>query len=266
VHKSIDDSSSPPLAHAVDYTASDEAARQLAHLILVPPHNPDFQAQACDAQILWRDMQASGIIETRQSVTNLAAETILSAPFALDPTLQPHHWEVETRFITGKEEATTTYSGPYINPPIQRWRVRYAGREHWKMFLADAATRQTITGPYEVQLDPQVAPAAQARATIALADATSLWLDTWTNGSLALAVDGNVIATSEPRPTLAGLGRPWEVVRFGPITLAAGQHAIEVRLAAPEGGPWVFGVLLVDEAGAPVVRCAHVIEVPTQKV
>jgi hypothetical protein len=93
---------------------------------------------------------------------------------------------------------------------------------------------------------------------IELAEAMSISFDTWTNGSLSLSIDGIVLETSEPQPTLMGTARPWEIVRYGPVTLAAGKHTITTRLTAPEESPWLFGVLLVDDTGAPVVRCAQV--------
>ncbi len=137
------------------------------------------------------------------------------------------------------------------------------------MLQADTATRQTIEEPYEAQLDPRAALTAEARATLEFADLTSLWLDTWTNGSLSIAVDGKTVETSQLQPTLAGQARPWDVVRFGPVMLPAGQHVVEVQLTAPYVGdpltesgavPWNFGVLLVDDAGIPVVRCMQVTE------
>jgi len=155
---------------------------------------------------------------------------------------------------------TAIASGPYINPPIQRWSLRYAGQERWSVVQADAASRLTITAPLDVHLDPHSAPAAEARAIIALAESMSVSFDTWTSGSLSLLVDGNMVETSAPQPTLAGLARQWQVVRFGPVTLPAGRHSITARLTAPVESSWVFGVLLVDEMGAPVVRCAHVVE------
>ena len=257
------DSGTPPFAHVIACTARDEAQRQLAYLILVPPYAPDHQACACDAEILWRDMHLTSVTEIRQAVTGFETDTILPAPFALEPALQPHHWEVEVRFAAGEEHVTTTASGPYINPPIQRWSLRYAGQDSWSVLQADAASRLTITEPYEVRLDPHRASAAEASAIVELAESMPIWFDTWTHGALSLEIDGKALETSEPRPTLAGLAGPWQIVRFGPVTLSAGKHAIKARLTAPDESPWVFGALLVDDAGAPVVRCAHVVE-PTE--
>ena len=261
---SVSDSGAPPFAHVIACTASDEARRQLARVILVPPYAPDHRARACGAHILWRDVRYAGVTEVRHAVTDLRTETILTAPFVLDATLQPHHWEVEARFVTGDEDVTTTTRGPYINPPIQRWSLRYAGQDSWRVFQADTASRLTITEPYEVHLDPHRAPAAEASALIELAESVSVWFDTWTSGSLALEIDGKVLETTEPQPALAGQARPWQVLRCGPVTLAAGKHALRARLTAPDESRWVFGVLLVDDAGAPLVRCAHVIEEPKQ--
>lgn len=255
----------PPFAHVIAYTASDEAQRQLAHLILVPPYAPDLQARACDAEILWRDVHPTGITEIRQVVTDFKTETILPAPFTFDTTgttLQPHHWEVEARFATGDEAVTMTSRGPYINPPIQRWLLRYSGQDARSVFQSDAASRLTITEPYEVHLDPHRASIAEACAYIELTEAMPIRFDTWTNGSLSLEIDGNVLETSEPQLTLANLARPWPIARLGPVTLLAGKHTINVRLTAPDQSSWVFGVLLVDDAGAPVVRCIQVADRP----
>jgi Glycosyl hydrolases family 31/Domain of unknown function (DUF5110) len=251
-----------PFAHVVAFTASDEAQRHLARLVLVPPAARHHEARRCAAEILWRDIRHASVSETRDVVPDLKTEVIFTAPFALESTLQPRHWEVEARFATDGETVTTRFSGPYINPPIQRWHVRYAGHERWGVFQADTASRLTITEPYEARLDPQRALGAEARATIELADAMSLWFDTWTTGGLELEIDGKVLATGEPRPASAGLARPWQVIRFGPVTLAAGTHVVDVQLTAPAEPPWVFGVLLVNDAGAPIVRCAQVFEMP----
>jgi alpha-glucosidase len=251
----------PPFAHVVAYSASDEAQRQLAHLILVPPHGPDQQPHACDAEVVWREEQFTSVTEVRQAVTGLRAETMLTAPLALDQALQPQHWSVEVRFAAGEEHVTTTASGPYINPPIQRWRLRYAGQETWSVAQAEAARRLTITEPFEVSLDAQVATEVEARAVVDVAESMSAWLDTWTNGKLSLEFDGKAVETSEPRREVAGLARAWPIWRYGPIRLEAGQHTISAQLTAPEApASWGFGAVLVDESGAPVVRCAHVVE------
>ena len=251
------DSETLPFMHVISYTASDEAARQLARLILVPPYPLHRQPGAYDAQILWRDEYHASVVEYRQGVTSLETEVILTAPFALDPTLQPHHWEVEAHFAAGNDHVTTTSVGPYINPPIQRWNLRYAGQDRWSVLQADGAARLTITEPFEVQLDPNLASEAEASASIEFPASTTLWLDTWTNGSLSLGIDGKVLDTSEPHPAIAGLAHPWQVSRFGPVTLAAGKHTVRVWLTAPDGPQWVFGVLLVDDTGAPLHRCAY---------
>jgi hypothetical protein len=247
----------------IAYTASDEAQACLARLILVPPATANGQARPCDAEILWRDAQRTEIREVRQVATNLATETILAAPFALDQTLRPRHWEVETRFTTAGALTTSTFRGPAINPPIQRWRVRYAGREDWIVRQADVSTRLTITEPYEARLDPASADTAEASARIELAESMRIWLDTWTNGGLTLEVDGLSLGSGQPRPTLAGLAGQWQTMRHGPVALSPGRHTISVRLSAPAATPtWVFGALLVDESGAPLTRCAQVADEP----
>ena len=252
----------PPFAHVIAYTASNEARRQLARLILVPPYGPDQEPRSCDADIRWRDLHQTSVTELRQRVPAFQAEIMLTAPFTLVPPPQPQQWEVEVRFAAGDERVTTTIKGPVVNPPIQRWRLRYAGQARWSVVQADAAARLTITEPYEVQLDPHQSSAAEASATIELAEATSIWFDTWTTGGLSLGIDEKVLEGGEPRPALAGLTRQWEVLRFGPVMLSAGKHTITARLSAPEAAPWVFGVLLVDDAGAPLVRCTQIVDGP----
>jgi alpha-glucosidase (family GH31 glycosyl hydrolase) len=258
------DVDAPPFMHVIAYTASDEAQRQLARVIVVPPYAAGHQARAWDADILWREVRYAGVTEMHQTVSGLETEAILTAPFVLDATLQPQHWEIEARLVCGDDAVTTTARGPYINPPVQRWSVRYAGQDTWKMFQANAASRPMITEPYELHLDRRAATAAEASAVIELAEAMSISFDTWTNGSLSLGIDGIVLETSESQPTLMGTARPWEIVRYGPVTLAAGKHTVTTRLTAPEESPWLFGVLLVDDTGAPVVRCAHVAADPEQ--
>ncbi len=66
-----------------------------------------------------------------------------------------------------------------------------------------------------------------------------------------------MLETGVTQPTLAGLAHPWPVSRFGPLTLPAGKHTIKVQLATTEGSEWVLGVLLVDDTGAPMHRCAY---------
>jgi hypothetical protein len=77
--------------------------------------------------------------------------------------------------------------------------------------------------------------------------------------------------TFEPRTTLAGQERFWEVRRYGPLSLSAGQHDIDVGLTGPHiGDPltesvpvsWIFGVMVVDDRGAPLARCAQVVGEP----
>ncbi len=248
----------PPFTRAIAHTASDEAQRQLAHLIVVPPYTPDHQAQACTAEVVWRDVQHSSVTEVRQTLLDLTSEAIVRAPFTYDPTtLHAHRWEVDVRLIARGTNVTTTHRGPVISPPIQRWSLRYAGHDRWNEVQADAATRLTITEPYEVQLDPHLASAVEARTIIELTAASTISFDTWTSGDLSLSLDGRTLDTPELQPTLDGLARQWPVSRFGPMTLSPGKHVITARLAAPERGPWVFGVLLVDAAGEPLVRCAH---------
>ena len=249
-----------PFTHVVAYTASDEAQRQLARALLIPPYDGDQQELPCAAETVWRDVRYEGVTEIGQAIPLLATEATLTAPFALESSLQPRRWEVETRFIMGDEEVTSLVRGPCINPPIQRWRVRYTGLATDDIVQADTASRLTITEPYEAHLDYQIASTAEASATIELAEPMTIRFDTWTNGFLSLNVDGHDIATDEQQPTLAGLARPWPVARSGPVVLIAGKHTITVRLAAPEGGAWVFGVLMVDDSGEPVVRCAQVID------
>jgi hypothetical protein len=155
----------------------------------------------------------------------------------------------------GSDSVPAIANGPYINPPIQSRRLRYAGQEHWSVVQAEAASRPTITAPFEIHLDPQIALTAEASAIIDRADSMTVLFDTWTSGSLSLIVDGDVVEASAPRAALAGLARPWPVLRVGPIKLPAGRHSVATRLTAPAESPWQFGTLLVDEAGAPVVRC-----------
>jgi hypothetical protein len=94
-----------------------------------------------------------------------------------------------------------------------------------------------------------------------VAESTWVWVDAWTNGNLSLEIDGKAVETSEPRQEVAGLARALPVWRFGPVTLAAGQHTITAQLTATEApGSWGFGAALVDESGAPLVRCVHVVE------
>jgi hypothetical protein len=257
-----DHSTSLPFAYTIAYTASDEAARQLARLILVPPIRADNQLTTCDADILWRDVFHSSVKEFRQVIALLEAETILSSPLSLEPSLQPHHWEVETRLAYGNECVTTISHGPYINPPIQRWSLRYAGQAHWAVHQADVATRANIAEPYEVQLDPSVSSGAEATSSIDLAQPISVYFDCWTNGALSLGIDGKWLQAGQPRPTLDGLARPWQVVRFGPVALSAGKHIVHVELAAPDGPQWVFGVLLLGDDGAPVFRCTYIVDEP----
>jgi hypothetical protein len=256
------DAGAPAFSHVLAYTARDEAQRALARLILVPPYTPDGRARAYDADIVWRAIGHSGVTQVRQTLTGRSTETILAAPFTLDASLQPQQWEVETRMVSGAQSVSAVHRGPCINPPIQRWIVRYAGHESWRVVQADVATRLTISEPYEVPLDPRAAPSAEANATITVSEPMTICCDTWTNGSLSLEVDGHVLAADEPRATLAGVGRPWPVMRFGPLTLPAGQHTVTARLTAPEGSEWMFGVLLVDDAGAPLIRCAQVTDGP----
>ncbi len=127
---------------------------------------------------------------------------------------------------------------------------------------ADLAARPNIVDPFEVQLDPRLALEAEGIARIQLAQSMSVWFDSWTSGTLALKIDGKWLRAGQPQPTLIGLAHPWPVVRFGPVTLSAGTHSIHVRLAAPDGPQWVFGVLLVDDDGAPLYRCTYSVEGP----
>ena len=251
-----------PFAHVITYTASDEATRQLAHVILVPPSDRKRQLPTSSADILWRDMYHASVTEQRQVVGLFETETILTSPISLDPSLQPHHWEIETRLAVGDKNVTTVSPGPYINPPIQRWNLRYAGQVHWNVQHADLAARPNIVDPFEVQLDPRLALEAEGVARIQLAQSMSVWFDSWTSGTLALKIDGKWLRAGQPQPTLVGLAHPWPVVRFGPVTLSAGTHSIHVRLAAPDGPQWVFGVLLVDDDGAPLYRCTYSVEGP----
>jgi alpha-glucosidase len=254
-------SASPPFAHVIAYTASDEAQRQLAHALLIPPYDATSQPTPCGAEVLWRTISHTGATVIRHSVAELRAETLLVAPFALGQShdaLQPQRWEAVVNFASGDVTLTETVHGPCANPPIQRWRVRYAGQRDWATLQADPATRLNITEPFDAALDGQVGASAQARVTIDLSAPQTLWLDTWTTGALALAVDGVALEDGAPRRTLAGRARPWPVARYGPLTLAAGRHTIETQLIAPDAGTWVFGALLVDERGEPIARCAHV--------
>ncbi len=253
-----------PFAHVLAFTASDEAQRNLGDLILVPPYGPDGQVRSCDAEILWRNVSHAGVAEVRQLMLAMAAESVVTAPFALDPTMQPQHWDVDVRFWVGEQDVRTTSSGPYISPAVQQWAVHYAQREGWSVFKAGATTHPTITEPFDVHLDLAGGP-AEARVTIELAEATTVCFDTWTNGRLSLAIDGKPLDIGEPRLQVAGLARPWPVTRFGPVTLAAGKHDVVAHLAAPAEPPWVFGVLLVDQFGAPLVRCAQIVEDTEQR-
>jgi Glycosyl hydrolases family 31/Domain of unknown function (DUF5110) len=249
-----------PFAHVIPYTASDEARQQLARVILVPPYSRTHHAGAWSAEILWREIHHRGMAERRQTVADLATEALLMAPFALPATVEPYHWEVDIRIVTAHASTTATYSGPYVNPPIQRWSLRYEGHERWRVVQADAAARLTITEPFEVHLDAGIAAAVEASASIELAETTSLWCDTWVNGGMAPAIDGHALKTGEPRPTLAGRAIQWPVTRFGPVTLTAGKHSITVHLVAPAASPWLFGVLLLDATEAPLTRCAYVVD------
>ena len=193
-------------------------------------------------------------------MSNLETEVVLTAPFALEPTMQPHHWEVEARFTIGGEQLTDIFRGPYINPPIQRWHLRYRGEENWSLLESDSAARFTITEPYEAQLDPTLAPSAEAETIVEFAGSMPVWFDTWTNGTLLLEIDGKLLQSGVSQPDLAGLTHPRPALRFGPVTVAAGTHVIKVRLnapTAPDESLWVFGVLLVDDTGAPIYRCAY---------
>lgn len=246
-----------PFAHVIAYTASDDARRQLAHLLLVPPDAPRHDGLTWTAEVIWRDMQLDAVSETRQIVPDLKRETILTSPFevTLDTTLQPRHWDVQTRFTSGDNSVTTTFHGPYINPPIQHWNVRYAEEEHWRAVQADSTLRTSISEPYEVNLDDRTVSAAEATASIDLLESTLVWVDTWTNGELSLEIDGDHLIDGEPQPTLAGFTRPGKIVRYGPVVLAAGQHYIKVDLTAPDEARWRFGVLLLDEKKAPLLCC-----------
>jgi alpha-glucosidase len=256
------DAGAPAFSHVLAYTARDEAQRALARLILVPPYTPDGRTRVYDADIVWRAIGHSGVTQVRQTLTDRSMETILAAPFALDASLQPQQWEVETRMVSGAQSVSAVHRGPCINPPIQRWIVRYAGHESWLAVQADVAARLTISEPFAIPLEPRAAPSAEASATITVSEPMTICCDSWTNGGLSLEIDGHLLETGEPRATLAGVARPWPVMRFGPLTLSAGQHTITARLTAPEGPEWLFGVLLVDDAGAPLVRCAQVADGP----
>ncbi|MGH2518016.1 MAG: hypothetical protein ACRDHP_20425, partial [Ktedonobacterales bacterium] len=254
-------SSTPPFAHMIATTASDEAQRQLARLVLVPPYTADATAMACQATVVWRESRYEGATEVLQQIAAFSSEVTLVAPFALDPQLRSQRWEAQVQFDTGGELTTTTLSGPPIHPPIQRWRLRYAGREDWQVAQPDSASYRTITEPYNVPLDVTVAQAVEAVAVIALAEQATIWLDAWTNGGLTLAVDGvETDSVGEPRTELLGVERPWPVTRYGPVTLPAGVHTFTARVTAPDGSVWVFGVLLVDGAGNPLVCCTHVLD------
>lgn len=244
-----------PFAHTILYTASDDAQRQLGHLVLIPPHD----SLPWDVEVVWRDRRPHMVTETRQSVPNLSAETLLTTPFALDldAELQPRHWEVQTRFVKDNDTIVTTSGGPYINPLIQRWSVRYADDDQWHIRQADVAKRASITEPYEVNFDAHTASAAEAVATIELVEAAVVYFDTWTNGDLSLEIDGILLVDGELRPALAGYTRPGATVRYGPVALAAGQHSVRAQLSAPDGPRWRFGVLLVDETGSPLICCTQ---------
>ena len=250
----------PPFIHLIAPTVGDEALREPARLVVVPPYTPDQQPRACDVELLWRETLPTGETEISQRLLHLAADTIMAAPFTLDASLQPRHWDVTARFLAddGTEVAAMSASGSYANPPIQRWRVQYAGEDATSVLQADVATRLTITDPYEARLEPGRASLAEASASLRLAEATTLWLDAWTNGGLSLELDGEPLGAGVPQPTLLGQTRQWPVTRYGPLTLPAGKHVVTLRLTAPAAAApsWVFGALLVDATGAPVVRCA----------
>jgi alpha-glucosidase len=253
-----------PFAHVIAYTASDEAQRQLARLILIPPYNADGQAQPCRADVLWRDVQSVQASVTRQTTAEFVSEFYLTPPLALDipDTTLPRRWEVETRFLSaGSRAADPTpmaiYRGPTINPPIQRWNVRYASQEEAITLQADAAKRLTITDPFEAILDTTRAATAEASVSLELDNAATVRIETWTSGMLTLALDGREIPAGDAHPTLGGRTILWPVTRSAPITLEPGAHTVTLRLSAPEGRPWVFGALLLDESGLPFIACNY---------
>ena len=241
-----------PFAHVISYTVTQEAERQLARVVLVPPDRGP-----CDVEIRWRDDSPAAVSEFLQMVTNLRSEEIVTAPFTLDSTLQPHHLEIEVRFATPDRRLTAVYPGAYINPPVQLWNLRYAGQVEWTVVQADASTRPSIDEPFEVPLDPALAREADAFVTLELAESLLVWFDSWTSGMLSLDVDETTLESARPQPTLAGLTHPWQVMRYGPVQLTAGTHTLRVRLTAPEAPEWVFGVLLVDDSGRPLWRCSY---------
>ncbi|MGZ6319606.1 MAG: TIM-barrel domain-containing protein [Ktedonobacterales bacterium] len=248
-----------PVAHVIAYTASDDAQRQLGHLLLIPPYVARQDRRSWDAEVVWCDVRPDTVVETQHLAPNLSGETLLTSPFALDldAPLQPRHWEVQTRFASGTDIMTTTFSGPYLNPLIQRWSLRYADEQHWHVLQADIATRTSITEPYEGNLDAHTVSAAEAVASFDLVETTLVWFDTWTNGDLSLEVDDTLLVDGEPQPALAGFTRPCKTVRFGPVALAAGRHGLRMQLTAPEGPRWRFGVLLVDATGSPLICCTQ---------
>lgn len=188
---------------------------------------------------------------------DLTAETILTAPFGFDEDLQPRRLELTTIYDVGERRLTSTYRGPCVNPPIQRWSVRYHDQASWQVYEPESSSRLNVTEPFSLHLSAQATATAQARACLDLPVATTLLIDTWTTGSLTLSVDGVRPEASRRQTTLAGLARPWPIERLGPIPLAAGRHEIEVQLVGPEIGSWIFGALLMDETGKPLARCAY---------
>lgn len=241
----------PPFAHVTMDTAGDDQAAQMGHLILVPPYTADGQPQACSARIIWQQINHYGIREIIQSFAEVRQETKVEVPFALDAMMQPQHWSVEARLIAGEHHINDVVNGPYLFPAIQRWRTRYAAQDEWD--VSQPEKRANLADPYTAELDPKRATSAEATTTIELSERTILYLDTWTSGALSLVVDGVKQEDGEPRQTLAGLTRHWPVERYGSIDLEAGTHQVSLALTAPESGQWLFGVLLVDAHGVPLM-------------
>jgi alpha-glucosidase (family GH31 glycosyl hydrolase) len=247
-----------PFAHAVAHTANDAQAATLGSVLLVPPYAASGQPLVCAAELVWHYAHATEAREVVQTLRDIRAATTVPVPFALAPTVQPQEWSCTVRFLGNGAPPATVLPGSRLQPPIQQWQVCYAGQPAWQEVRADRAPRTNLTDPFTVLLDAQQGTMAEALATIDLPEATTLACDTWANGTLALQIDGQTLDDGTPQATIAGLARHWPGTRFGPQTLAAGRHTISVRVAAPEDGPWLFGVLLVDAAGLPLMRVASV--------
>lgn len=114
-----------PFARVYEYTTPEDAARALGALVVAAPRD----GTAVRAAGAWRLVGPEGLSEHPFDLGELAADTVVYAPFAWDHAVETRRWSLDLTLTWRGRELAERFTSQALFPTIGAWRTLAAPAE-----------------------------------------------------------------------------------------------------------------------------------------